>query len=246
MAAATHHSHQTRQGSPRSAAICSALSCRCGCSAFGRLRPAVLRVHGEDPARALPEHGLVADHVDARLPHVVAVDAAGVDDGEAVRRSAPGAGSGRRPPPRPAPTAAWARAGRRPRPRPDQRPQPGVARARDDERPTTRRGRPAAASVVPVAGPGQGPRESAIQAPPRGQAGHEQALRLDREQVEGLAARSRRRAPATSTASRAQVPRRGPEHGARQEGEARGRDHEDAPSPAPTPSCSGRGSCAGG
>ena len=73
-----HHRKKASPGSPRSAATCSRLLCRWGCRGCGGLGPAVARVRGEDHPRPLAEDGLVEDHVDPRLPHVVAVAAAGV------------------------------------------------------------------------------------------------------------------------------------------------------------------------
>ena len=247
MAAATNHSHQARQGRPRSAAICRALSWRCGLPRVRRLRPAVLRVDGEDHARALAEHGLVADHVDARLPHVVAVHAARVDDGEAVRPPGPAAGSGRRPPPPPGPTARSARAATAIRPRPTSAPSQALRVREMTSGPATRRG---TTSSGERRARGRRPARVRARAPctrrGRGQAGHEEALRLDREQVGGLQRGRARRARRRAAPARARSRRRGA--GQRRRGGTRAARPRarGPPSPGPTPSCSGRGSCAGG
>ena len=120
------------------------------------------------------------------LPHVVAVAAAGVGDGEAVhhrRRAQDEHGDHRR---RPAPQEPR-RAQHRHHGQAHQRAQPRVARARDERAAQRReRQRPARRAACPWRAPGQGPRESASPRAAAARAATNSRSRLDREEVGGL------------------------------------------------------------
>ena len=174
---ATHQSHQTRQGRPRSAAICSTLLCRCGWRGVRGLGPAVARVdrldHAAAPARTRASRG------SCRCRPATCSSGRGCSrrDGEPASGSRRGRSSTSAAPAASAAEQRGARSSASAPSAPGRRPsQPGVARPRDEERPGGERQRPRQGTAR-WRRAGQGAAREGDEARARRRAPHEHARR---------------------------------------------------------------------